>query len=1062
MRREKETKRRITAAIMLGIFMPTMVPGKELGREINTGKQELEYYLERASRERSAESWGRIAEEGILSAMAAWEKEKLEELERTEYEEKKAEKEKEFRKTAERNFIGWITERYMEENRSKRESRLHEQLKKKAAEWKYKDQNGNETREVNQEEAGAAREQWNRAAEEVITLYEEEWKKERENIYTELTARLAGLNLEEEETKVLLNRYTEKYNEITASEYERTAKYEENLLMRNVLYDQESLKKKSDKEAAGIIAREIARETEKKTGDSLSRLMEEFREEIKSGKTEDIETREREWYEEFERELNSSLEKWKEAEQRYLAARGEWELRAEREFINNEEVWEAGFEELERRKESWNEKIYKEIREVREELEERKTEIKEELSTGLRNYEALLENEKDINRKSAEIQKNIYEQSRQLMKTSREGIENWKEHWSEKYNLVYSYWKLKDAEVYEKYFGDEETFKAEEEKTRTTAEDGKVTYDKSVIKRLEEKIKNWNKAYLEIIIKETEANESKITDRTTSKENRRILERYIEEEEPINREKVKETVKFLKNELKNEDTVFSGEYRELFDTNDFILGSGEELTEWTRKLSEYTEQAESAAIELYKKTGYALEGEEAAEEIEVQILKAKALEEYWMEEVKTAEALNEYVKDRSSKVEMLTETEIELKKASEEYIKAQEKYSQAVEELEQAEKETEETKEKISKKTEEMKRAQEEMRNAQEQFENITAAYKGGEDRIIQNQIKEITERLSGNRSKEEQKRNAREYYEALEKETKIKQEAKKETAIKYLREGTGEIKPIKEMEELKGLKAEEVLRTGFDIRELQEKAGSECGEDAARIQTALQEYHSGTTDRERKEELKLIIESSVINIQTYYAREIRKRELAIAYLEGREPEKAENTETARLEAYLEKYIEYYRERKKEEDAEEIKTLEEKYKKNKKEALEYIKREREKESVRKILEGGHFTEGEKAVLKSMVKQELEAKGQNINEDIENVIKNYKTYKTAETEAENREARKAVGAVMEKSRTAEMSTVELQEYIIELNRAGEKLSEAGKNALNLYINELIYSHGIKKV
>lgn len=669
MKVKKDKISQLIATMLLLIFIPSIVPAQEFSSQIKTGKMHMEYYLDRASREKSVEKWEEIAEQGMLAAMTAWENSNLQKLDEAEYEAKN-----EYQKIVDTNFVEWFTQKYLEDKTSKIQSKLHDALKTKAIEWKYIDQSGYESREVNIEEAELARQQWTKIANEVVIEFCNEWDLQCENLYSDMSERLSKLSLQEEEINNLLNNYISSYKEIVTEEYENIAAYEENLLLRNVLYDQESLKKKSDKEAATIIARQIAKETEKTTGDNLNKLFDEFEEQLKTGELDNISLSESDWYAEFERELNSSLEKWNEAEQSFLAARAEWEMNAMSVFEENETVWQEGFAELEKRKNTWNEKIYNQIKEIRNNLESRKTNLKEELSTSLKNYEVLLANQKASNEKTIEVHKTIYEQSRQLMKISSDGIDNWYQHWGEKYNGLYSYWKTEDANKCNNYFNttDTEPFKKEFEKVKLIITNDEITYDKSFITTPQEKINNWNIAYIELILNECTKNYSDFTDKDGYYRNQYILKGYINNPKTINNEKVKEIVEFCNEQLKHKETIFNGEYSSLFNTNDFIFGTGDILIEWRKSLAEYTAQAETEIVELYKKTGYALTGENSINELDVQLLKAEALKSYWDEELEVATALKNYITDKTSKVEIMAETEENLYSASNKYIEGKE------------------------------------------------------------------------------------------------------------------------------------------------------------------------------------------------------------------------------------------------------------------------------------------------------------------------------------------------------------------------------------------------------
>ena len=1060
MKVKKDKISQLIATMLLLIFIPTIVPAQEFSSQIKTGKIHMEYYLDRASREKSVEKWEEIAEQGMLAAMTAWENSNLQKLDEAEYEAKN-----EYQKIIDTNFVEWFTQKYLEDKTSKIQSKLHDALKTKAIEWKYIDQSGYESREVNIEEAELARQQWTKIANEVVIEFCNEWDLQCENLYSDMSERLSKLSLQEEEINNLLNNYISSYKEIVTEEYENIAAYEENLLLRNVLYDQESLKKKSDKEAATIIARQIAKETEKTTGDNLNKLFDEFEDQLNAGELDNISLSESDWYAEFERELNSSLEKWNEAEQSFLAARAEWEMNATSVFEENEAVWQEGFAELEKRKNTWNEKIYNQIKEIRNNLESRKTNLKEELSTSLKNYEVLLANQKASNEKTIEVHKTIYEQSRQLMKISSDGIDNWYQHWGEKYNGLYSYWKTEDANKCINYFNttDTEPFKKEFEKVKLIITNDEITYDKSFITTPQEKINNWNIAYIELILNECTKNYSDFNDKTGYYRNQYILKGYINNPKTINNEKVKEIVEFCNEQLKHKETIFNGEYSSLFNTNDFIFGTGDILIEWRKSLAEYTAQAETEIVELYKKTGYALTGENSINELDVQLLKAEALKSYWAEELEVATALKNYITDKTSKVEIMTETEENLYSALNKYIEAQEKYQIALDELLLIENGINESMENIVIANSNIELAQTALNEAQKNFEDVLYLTQTKEDEVLQKQIKQIIDLLNVNKTQENQETVVKEYYAALQKQANLQLKQEILSTIEYLKNGyvdeNTKVKSLEELKSLQNISVNDVIELGFNFNELKENIQNECSQELAQIMSVIDEYHSASTENERINKILLTIEAAIIKIQNYYTKELQKRIISVDYLEGKEVNKINIDDDFKLETYLKVYFDYYTNQKVEKKKAEIEDLQKSFNISQENVISYIKENRNDSFVNDILKGNHFSEEQKLVLNALLEKKLCENNYYKNEIIDDVINNYKSYKIAELNTNNEQARKAVANIISNTSLDGITLEELKKYIEDLRVAGKNLADTGAESLNLYINEVIYSYAI---
>ena len=66
-------KSKIIAIILLLTQVVCILPAEELIQERNYGRARLEQYLSRAERERNAQEYERIAEEGLMLAMIEWE-----------------------------------------------------------------------------------------------------------------------------------------------------------------------------------------------------------------------------------------------------------------------------------------------------------------------------------------------------------------------------------------------------------------------------------------------------------------------------------------------------------------------------------------------------------------------------------------------------------------------------------------------------------------------------------------------------------------------------------------------------------------------------------------------------------------------------------------------------------------------------------------------------------------------------------------------------------------------------------------------------------------------------
>ena len=102
MKSQRITK--IIATLLLLTQVVCILPAEEIIQERNYGRARLEQYLSRAERERNAQDYERIAEEGLMLAMSEWESANtyLRETDYTTYEAEKSKVKTEYEKITSR------------------------------------------------------------------------------------------------------------------------------------------------------------------------------------------------------------------------------------------------------------------------------------------------------------------------------------------------------------------------------------------------------------------------------------------------------------------------------------------------------------------------------------------------------------------------------------------------------------------------------------------------------------------------------------------------------------------------------------------------------------------------------------------------------------------------------------------------------------------------------------------------------------------------------------------------------------------------------------------------
>jgi hypothetical protein len=309
--------RLIALIIQFSMFI-NLLPAQSIGSARNQGKVRLEHFLEKASYARNEEEWMRIAEEGMLSALGGWEGMAAEQIENdSEYKSAK----EEFEKDTEQAYIEWKAKRYAEEKDAFERSVVRKILNESAAEWNYLDSDGNQTRMIEESQVKDARNQWYEYAEGLVNEYLET---------TDFTSELMlgikdyATRLSEDEKKEIISKANSSYKQIKKNEYQQILEAESNELMRYMLYDQYSLRKKTDAEAAAIIATGLANETNEITSQNLNNVFSQIDTLIQMDEQE-LEAAEEQWLSNFSRVMEDSLAKWDEAEREFLIKRSEWE-----------------------------------------------------------------------------------------------------------------------------------------------------------------------------------------------------------------------------------------------------------------------------------------------------------------------------------------------------------------------------------------------------------------------------------------------------------------------------------------------------------------------------------------------------------------------------------------------------------------------------------------------------------------------------------------------------------------------------------------------------------------
>jgi hypothetical protein len=253
-----ETIRKITATLMVAVYIAALVPAQELFRRENAGKERLDFYLERAWSEDDGESWKEVAGEGLLEAMKAWENDAvfLKESDEEEYERQRENALAYFEAEKTRGYAKWLIKKFSEESERNILPELRQRIRENAART--------DTEGYDLSEAERLYSDYMMSAEKSVNEYLSE-NENTSSSYTELSARLEGLNLSAEEREELISSAEETFTERVEAEAEMLSKKEGSRLLVRFFSDRNSLKAKRLKESAEIVAREITEKTEDRT-----------------------------------------------------------------------------------------------------------------------------------------------------------------------------------------------------------------------------------------------------------------------------------------------------------------------------------------------------------------------------------------------------------------------------------------------------------------------------------------------------------------------------------------------------------------------------------------------------------------------------------------------------------------------------------------------------------------------------------------------------------------------------------------------------------------------------
>jgi hypothetical protein len=322
-------------------------------------EEALEVYLDRADLETERFAWEHVARYGAEASIASWEKNAWS-LYGDGAAEAKRELEAWISGRLEERYEAWLMSRFFERRGAFGAEAVLKAIDEADLEYLYKrgpdgkvllDEMGDPVLQ-GQEDAETARTAWRSEIGEAVEAAAAEWEARVDSAF----APELGALLDDD----ALARYEDYKVSVKAGmrrEFERAMLQGELAMNARRLYDQYSLRKKSESETAEAIAASLIRETEASTEAGIAEIRKGLADatpKVEAG--EGLIDAER-WLASFKAEFERGLDKWEKAEERFLVNRMEWERDAGKVYAEGETAWAAAFEKLRTQRRSWESEI---------------------------------------------------------------------------------------------------------------------------------------------------------------------------------------------------------------------------------------------------------------------------------------------------------------------------------------------------------------------------------------------------------------------------------------------------------------------------------------------------------------------------------------------------------------------------------------------------------------------------------------------------------------------------------------------------------------------------------
>ena len=323
--------------------------------------QTLEVYFDRADQERASADWERVARFGGEAAVSQWEREAAQLYsEPQQVSEARDQLSIWVGDEMQARYESWLTRRFFEQQGSLRSDAIIRAIADANLRYLY---TTDDSGKIQLDESGdpilraaeglqSDRESWRArvgaAADVVLAAWEEK-------VDAAFAPELSGLLGTES-----LARFQEYKVGMKAGlrrEMERVSLQAELSLVSRRLYDQYSLRKKSEAATADAIVEQLVRETRTQTDDGIAAIaagLSTIPESVDSS-TPSVEVDR--WIESFKAVFESGLSRWDAAEEKFLAGRMEWEQDAGKSYTEGDKAWADAYQRLSTERRSWEQQV---------------------------------------------------------------------------------------------------------------------------------------------------------------------------------------------------------------------------------------------------------------------------------------------------------------------------------------------------------------------------------------------------------------------------------------------------------------------------------------------------------------------------------------------------------------------------------------------------------------------------------------------------------------------------------------------------------------------------------